>query len=1190
MVPPNYIQPPSFTPTMRISARAVPIIALLAVLTHVEAFRAPPISQNRPIPASFVSTECDGGRRQGRECSQCALSLSSSTYNKRYRNSGKRSSKNTDWAKLSTGLLPEAGYFKAERDEERLQLRRQREVDRAMASVPWGSGGGSDRVPPTGGKMRIRDSVSVSASVGNGDDLERSAHDMPQERKDNNYSNRRPQNNGKGRGPKWPKGNYEMRRDDSIFESFRPVENVDQLNRMVDDVLVKLDNGDASMGSREATDLVRLLGARQAYKAMLKFVRHPATHQTVFSYTAACASLAQSPKPKYRSQSASLLDEMDALDIQPNTYTFTAILLGIDGGKGAMKMMKRARQYDSVDINCFLYNAAIHACSRSPKQSTPAAAGAGATLNNGWQTALSLFRQMKKEKIRPTEQTYASLLHACGKSGQVKLALSLLNEMKNNPSVANPDAKVWGAVLQVLASAGDYKKAMKIMREMVLTHAISPNVLHCNALLASLSKARKDDVALDLLGNMINGTLPEFIAVNATIALDTITMARPDLVSVNTVLAACARKGNFVGASEILGLLKRNEICGDKWPIRPDTITYNTLLSACRRPEDAEEILDEMRLSRRERYSRVKPTSVTYVNGITVCRKADPPDLPRARKFLESAIREGIKPNVYMYSAAIWCAEYSGDADAAMTFLDEMKSSVPARRCDPNAVTYDGCMSALASDGRYKEVIKLFREMKDRKIEPLPSAYKRIAIATTKANLSEEQVPIVLGPIVRDMTKKDLTSPHVGPVLATLIRSYGSRGMYNKAKKTFRLIRGPTDSSCLSAMLFACAKSTKWQDALFFLHTSDIVADARGPGRIDSVALTYASIACARADQWREALNVIELYGRFDNNGEKAVISINAVNALISACGRSGRADMAVKLLNEMPVRFQCIPDAQTYKFAIIAANQAEKRRKRQEKMGVARVTKGSLQWWEVALSLLRRMKEDGLKPDKQVYSSVISACESDGQWQRALGVLRSMSVTTGGEIPTPPNLFCFNSAIAACQKGGAWLEAVELYERIRASGNRKIRPNFVTINSLLIALEEGGQREMAESIYKEALHDDILLPWRARTGEAGEWLRAMDLHQYSVPLAKVAVRTALESLLTPRPQFTIDKDLVIIVGKGNRSETGEATLRPVILELLDDMAIPSHIPETNVGRIIISASDLSDYVQRMSWRGDDSI
>lgn len=1148
---------------MRISARAIPILALLALVTCGEAFHQPPSSQNNvPIVSSatgqtsFVSTRGrHDGQRRG-ECSQCALSLSSSTYNTRYRNTG-NSSKNGNWAKLSTGLLPEAGHFKTERDEERLRLRRQREVERAIGA----------------------------SNVKQNDD------DQEENRNSKNYHQRPRRRSRQERGPTWPKEKNHVRHNDSMFESFRAVENVDQLNRMVDDVLSKLDKEEAIISARDVTNLVRLLGARQAYDAMLRFVRHPSTHPTVFSYTAAIASLAQSTNLKYRSQSTSLLDEMDVLCIEPNTYTFTAVLLGVDGGKGAMKIMKRARQYESVDINCFLYNAAIHACSRSPGRATGTAAGT-AVNNDGWQTALSLFRQMKKEQIRPTEQTYASLLHACGKSGQVKLALSLLNEMKNNPSVANPDAKVWGAVLQVLASAGDYKKAMKIMREMAITHDISPNILHCNALLASLSKARKDDIALDLLGNMINGTLPGFIVDNATMSTDAITMARPDLITVNTVLAACARKGNFADASRILDQMKRNEIHGNDWPIRPDTITYNTLLSACRRSEDAERILDEMRLSRRERYSKVKPTSVTYTNAITVCRKAKPPDLPRARKFLESAIREGIKPNVFMYSAAIWCAECSGDADAAVTFLDEMRSSVPARRCDPNGVTYDGCMSALASEGRYKEVINMFQEMKDRKIESLPSAYKRIAIAVTKANLSEEQVPGILEPIVRGMTKKDLRSAYIGPVLATLIRSYGSRGMYSRAKKTFRLIRGPTDSSCLSAMLYACAKSTKWQDALFFLHTSDIVADAQGPGRIDSVALTYASIACARADQWREALNVIELYGQFDRRGEKAIISINAVNALISACGRSGRADMAVKLLNEMPVRFQCIPDAQTYKFAIIACNQAEKRRKRQEKRGVARVaTKGSLQWWEVALSLLRRMKEDGLSPDKQVYSSVISACESDGQWQRALGVLRSMSVTAGGEIPTPPNLFCFNSAIAACQKGGAWLEAVELYERIRASGNRRIRPNFVTINSLLIALEEAGQREMAESIYKEALHDDILLPWRARMGDnQNEWIRAMDLHQYSQPLAKVAVRTALESLLTPRPQFTIDKDLVIIVGKGNRSETGEPALRPIIQELLDEMAIPSLITERNSGRIIVSASDLSDYVQRMSWRADDSI
>ena len=380
--------------TMRISARAIPLLALLALVTCGEAFQPPPSSPRCSTTGqtSFVSSKGRhaDGKRQG-ECSQCALSLSSSTYNTRYRNTG-NSSKNGNWAKLSTGLLPEAGYFKAERDEERLRIRRQREVERAIGP----------------------------SSVQQSDD------DHEDDHRDNNNRGRprRSSQRQRKRGPRWPKEKNHVRHDDSIFESFRAVENVDQLNRMVDDVLGKLDNEEAIISARDVTNLVRLLGARQAYDAMLKFVRHPSTHPTVFSYTAAVASLAQSTNPKYRSLSASLLDEMDNLGIQPNTYTFTAVLLGVNGGKGAMKMMKRARQYESVDINCFLYNAAIHACSRNPGHVGASAAGAatGTAVNNdGWQTALSLFRQMKKEQIRPTEQTYASLLHACGKSGQVIL-------------------------------------------------------------------------------------------------------------------------------------------------------------------------------------------------------------------------------------------------------------------------------------------------------------------------------------------------------------------------------------------------------------------------------------------------------------------------------------------------------------------------------------------------------------------------------------------------------------------------------------------------------------------------------------------------------------------------------------------------------------------------------------------------
>ncbi len=59
-----------------------------------------------------------------------------------------------------------------------------------------------------------------------------------------------------------------------------------------------------------------------------------------------------------------------------------------------------------------------------------------------------------------------------------------------------------------------------------------------------------------------------------------------------------------------------------------------------------------------------------------------------------------------------------------------------------------------------------------------------------------------------------------------------------------------------------------------------------------------------------------------------------------------------------------------------------------------------------------------------------------------------------------------------------AWLEAVELYERMKTEGG-PIKPNFISISSVLIALDKAGQRELAENIYQEALKDKIFSPWR---------------------------------------------------------------------------------------------------------------
>ncbi len=216
------------------------------------------------------------------------------------------------------------------------------------------------------------------------------------------------------------------------------------------------------------------------------------------------------------------------------------------------------------------------------------------------------------------------------------------------------------------------------------------------------------------------------------------------------------------------------------------------------------------------------------------------------------------------------------------------------------------------------------------------------------------------------------------------------------------------------------------------------------------------------------------------------VISTTAINLLIRACGRSSRPDKAVEILNNMFVKYSVKPDQTSYRYAIVACNHAEHRESKQRRRGAMPKYESSLKWWQCALSLLRRMREEGLQPDAQILSSVVSACEAAGEWQRAIGVLqslRSFSSFLGGK-PTKcgdddPNLYCLNAAISACTKGGAWLEAVQLYEHMRTHSN--VRPNFVTVNSLLIALDNANQVELGEAIFKEALRDKIVSPWKFR-------------------------------------------------------------------------------------------------------------
>jgi len=112
----------------------------------------------------------------------------------------------------------------------------------------------------------------------------------------------------------------------------------------------------------------------------------------------------------------------------------------------------------------------------------------------------------------------------------------------------------------------------------------------------------------------------------------------------------------------------------------------------------------------------------------------------------------------------------------------------------------------------------------------------------------------------------------------------------------------------------------------------------------------------------------------------------------------------------------------------------------------------------------------------KRTSSSCVSSCEAAGEWQRAIGVLDTTQLSTS-------NLYCLNAAISACEKGGAWLEALQLYEHVRSMQNEDnaVRPNFITVNAIIIALDKANQRDLAETIYEDAVRDNIVSSWKWR-------------------------------------------------------------------------------------------------------------
>jgi pentatricopeptide repeat domain-containing protein 1 len=635
----------------------------------------------------------------------------------------------------------------------------------------------------------------------------------------------------------------------------------------------------------------------------------------------------------------------------------------------------------------------------------------------------------------------------------------------------------------------------------------------------------------------------------------------PDAVSVKEVLRSCGMVGDYSTARQILGLVTQQRFGAS---VRADESMYNLLLAACNEPAAAKAIVREMRLSRRHRFGSTPPSLFTYTQAITVCRRAS--DLKSAELFLELSRADGLTPDVFMYTAAIWTAAKVGNSKAARQFLAEAQ----LQNCSPNEISYNGVLDACASDGEAADAMECYLEMIGRGLNPSGQTFQSLARSIRSVENTTSRVEW-LREVYGTMSVDQKAAEVGGPIVDALIQGLGLSERFDDALETFESIAGPADARCLRAILSACSTvhPPRWKEALSILQASDVCTGTADPAHVDPIALGYAMLACSKADQFEESLNLFQLYGGRDT-------PLPAINSLIGACGRRGRPDMALSVLYDAEDRGVGV-DARTYRSAIVACNQAQHRRQKRSPEPSSKTV--GFEWWECALSLLRRMKERGLKPDIPSYSSCISACEAASQWQAALSVLQSVLDEEydleGGASSL--NLHCFNAAISACAKGGAWIEALDVYERMKAN---QLRPTVVTVGSLIEGLDKAGQKDLATRIHQEGVRAKLIHPWRTTRASSGKSVRAMDLHSFSAAMARAAIRGHVDSIVLSK-SWSADDDWVIVVGKGLRSEDEPVLLSAAMSLLRDEYGIEASVDPENAGRIVVPFAQLQKYVSK---------
>jgi pentatricopeptide repeat domain-containing protein 1 len=258
----------------------------------------------------------------------------------------------------------------------------------------------------------------------------------------------------------------------------------------------------------------------------------------------------------------------------------------------------------------------------------------------------------------------------------------------SNVTDCTPDVIAYTAAISGCSEAGEYEHVMSLIKEM-REEGIQPNVMTFSAVInacatasAKLARRREEDDTsgrdysnINADGNIItfgseNVRIPMNKALKLLAAMKSPrSSVKPNIVTYNAAIRACAEGLNLNGAFDLLRQLKEDGL-------KPTIITYGSLMTACERVGDIEAASKVFRMVKEEE-SRNKIHSSRGGDGFNIDDGSDG--------------QEHIHANEIIYGAAISCCRKAREPERALLLLRKMMSE----KLEPNTATFNTVIAAL---------------------------------------------------------------------------------------------------------------------------------------------------------------------------------------------------------------------------------------------------------------------------------------------------------------------------------------------------------------------------------------------------------------------------------------------------------------------------------------------------------------